>query len=144
MTMYVDGIKNIVETQKSVAQRYLDDRSVEFACPPIYALLHIMATGAFEGKDIQHPDIRELFNKTALLESDWYQERLETQKTRDAALWERHIKALEVFDNDENHTDIALNMDIKGKLLNARKRLETINSPAYINSLTGTIGADPV
>ena len=47
MSMYFDGIKNIVETQKSVAQRSLKDGSVEFACPPIYALLYIMATGTF-------------------------------------------------------------------------------------------------
>ncbi len=52
---------NIVETQRSVAQRYLDDGSIDDACPPIRALLHCMAEGHYQGKDVHHPDIRALF-----------------------------------------------------------------------------------
>ncbi|RKZ05927.1 hypothetical protein DRQ25_15085 [Candidatus Fermentibacteria bacterium] len=144
MGMYVDGIENIVETQKSVAQRYIDDGSVEFACPPIHALLHIMATGSFEGKDIQHPAIRNMFSKATLLKSEWYQDRLITQQNRDIMLWERHIVALTAFSNDENHTDIATAMEIESKLLTAENRLKAIKKPGYINTLKGTIGADPL
>ncbi len=144
MFMFVDGIKNIVETQKTVAQRYIDDGSVESACPPLHALLYIMATGTFEGKDIQHPQIRKMFSKTELLNSDWYHERLIIQQSRDTTLWQRHIAALTAFDHDENHIDIAQDMDIKGKLLYAENRLDAIKDPAYIDSLKGTIGADPL
>ncbi len=144
MGMYVDGIKNIVETQKSVAQRYIDDGSVECACPPLHALLHIMASGSFRGKDIQHPDIRNMFSKPALLESDWYHKRLETQQSRDIALWERHIEALNAFSKDVNHTDIAQAMGIHGKLRKAQNKLKVIRNPAYVDSLKGTIGADPL
>ncbi|WP_291801038.1 hypothetical protein, partial [Lutibacter sp.] len=49
---FVDGIHNIVETQKKVADRYFEDGSIESAIPPLKILLHIMAYGNFEGKEI--------------------------------------------------------------------------------------------
>ena len=85
-----------------------------------------------------------MFSKHALLESDWYKQRLVTQQSRDASLWKRHIDALTAFDSDETHTDIALAMNIKGKLLKAKNKLDTIHNPDYIDSLKGTIGADPL
>jgi hypothetical protein len=144
MTMYVDGIKNIVETQQSVAQRYITDGSIESACPPLQALIQIMATGSYEGKNIQHPDIRSMFSKTVLVASKWYERRLKTQQSRDIMLWRRHIEALTNFLQDDNHTDIAETMGITGKLKYAESRLKTIKSPNYIASLNGTIGADPI
>lgn len=144
MPMFVDGIQNIVDTQQSVAQRYIEDGSAESACPPLKALLYIMANGEYEGKDLNHPYIRNLFNKDALLSSGWYQKRLKTQQMRDAALWKRHIQALGDFLEDAQHTDIAEEMDISSKLEHAKSMLQKINSADYLQSLTGTIGADPL
>ncbi len=142
MPMFVDGIKNIVETQQTVAQRYLDDGSVEAACPPLQALLHIMATGQFEGKDLHHADIRSLFTLPSLLASDWYQARLALQQTRDIKLWTRHVEALNAFMQDEKYTDIAEEMGIQSKLDHAQLRLKNTHAPEYLTSLKGTIGAD--
>ncbi len=69
---YTDGIHNIVETQQRVAQQYLDDGSIEEACP----LLKAMATGNYQGKDAHEPEIRALFSKESMMESDWYHQRL--------------------------------------------------------------------
>jgi phosphoenolpyruvate carboxykinase (diphosphate) len=35
--VFADGVANIVETQKSVAQHYFNDGSIELACPPLQA-----------------------------------------------------------------------------------------------------------
>ena len=51
MDAYVDGILNITETQQRVARQYLEDGSINQACPPLRALLQIMAEGQYEGKD---------------------------------------------------------------------------------------------
>ena len=88
---YVDGIHNIVETQQKVAQQYIDDGSIADACPPIHALLHIMATGFYQNKDVHDPEIRALFTKENLLASDWYLERLKMKQTKDISLWKQHI-----------------------------------------------------
>ncbi|CAG7855816.1 hypothetical protein MCAMS1_00085, partial [biofilm metagenome] len=76
MPSYVDGINNICEAQHRVALQYFEDGSINDACPPLKALLHIMAYGNYEGKTINDPALRELFTLDYLLASDWYLERL--------------------------------------------------------------------
>lgn len=142
MDVFVDGVNNIVEAQQQVAQAYLDDGSIEDACPPLKALLHIMATGKYEGKDAHHPEIRALFTREALLASDWYQQRLETKQQRDAELWERHCAYLQAFLAKETHQDVAERLDIAGRLQQAQDKLARIRTAGYLASLQGTIGAD--
>ncbi len=141
---YIDGIDNIVEAQQSVAATYLSDGSVQDACPPLKALLHIMANGSYEGKNAHHPDIRALFSREALLASDWYRERLETKQHREIALWKRHVTNLQVFTSRSSHQDLAEKLDIKGRLQVANAKLEWVSGKAYLQSLRGTIGANPV
>ena len=144
MDVYVDGINNIVEAQQRVAQRYLDDGSIEDACPPLQALLHIMATGDYQGMDAHHPEIRAMFTKEHLLESDWYRERLEIKQSRDIALWNRHVGSLQRFIDDTEYADEAERLGIAERLEAARKKLMYIQSPEYRQTLVGTIGADPL
>jgi hypothetical protein len=141
---YVDGINNIVEAQQRVAQRYLDDGSVEDACPPLKALLCIMATGSYEGKDAHHPDIRAMFTRDYLLSSEWYRERLEIKQQRDIALWERHVLSLRRFVEDEGYVDEAERMGIADRLEKAKTKLLHVKDPAYLDDLVGTLGADPL
>jgi hypothetical protein len=142
LEVFVDGVNNIVEAQQHVAQAYLDDGSIEDACPPLQALLHIMATGRHQGKDAHHPDIRAMFTRDYLLSSGWYQQRLATKQQRDIDLWERHCHDLQAFLGKETHQDVAEKMDIAGKLAKAQAKLAYIRTPEYLGSLRGTIGAD--
>jgi hypothetical protein len=144
LNVFVDGVDNIVEAQQRVAQRYFDDGSIEEACPPLKALLHIMAQGHFEGKDAHHPEIRALFDRTTLLASDWYQERLLTKQHRDIRLWERHVSYLEAYAARSSHQDLVARLDIAGRLEHALARLEAIRSAGYLEGLRGTLGADPL
>ena len=45
MDVFVDGINNIVEAQKRVAEMYFADGSIKAAAPPLKALLNIMVHG---------------------------------------------------------------------------------------------------
>ncbi len=144
MEDYVDGIKNICEAQQRVALRYFEDASVESAIPPLKALLHIMAHGHYEGKDVTHPDIRKMFTRDFVLKSDWYQQRLELKQQKDIALWNRHISYLEEFMADEINQPIIEELALLEKFDNARKELKKVENPAYLKSLVGTIGADPL
>jgi len=144
LDVFVDGINNIVEAQQRVAQQYLDDGSIEEACPPLRALLYIMATGAYEGMDAKHPDIRAMFTREYLLESDWYQERLEIKRQRDISLWRRHVHSLKQFLNLASHADAAEQLEITERLESAQTKLEQVQSHKYLTGLVGTIGADPL
>jgi len=79
------GDQSEYEAQQRVATAYIEDGSIAEACPPLQALLTIMATGSFEGKDNRRPDIRKMFTRESLLASAWYRARLETKQRRDIA-----------------------------------------------------------
>src|SRR5581483_2384324 len=49
LAMFAAGVDAIVEAQTRVAKQYFEDGSVEAACPPLKALLHIMACGSYNG-----------------------------------------------------------------------------------------------
>ena len=144
MEDFVDGINNIVEAQEKVARRYITDGSIEQACPPLKALLYIMADGEYEGKDAHHPDIRAMFTRDALLSSDWYKKRLVVKQERDIALWKRHIDYLQTFLDRESHADEARRLHIAEQLNIANKKLKQVSDPAYLEELVGTLGADPM
>ncbi|MCK4841893.1 MAG: hypothetical protein KAT04_08420 [Methylococcales bacterium] len=141
---YADGIHNIVETQQTVAQQYLDDGSIDDACPPLQALLHIMATGNYQGKDVHAPEIRKLFSKQNLLASDWYHERLEVKQARDVALWCKHVNNLEDFSTRQGYADEIERLNINTRLIKAQEQLARVKSPDYLQQMVGTIGADPL
>ncbi len=144
MNVFVDGVNNIVEAQQKVAQTYLDDGSINDACPPLKALLTIMATGTYEGKDVHDPKIRKMFTREAMLASNWYQQRLLTKQQRDIRLWENNCAYLETFLGKRSHEDLAQRLNIKNQLEKAIKKLAWIKSDDYLKCLHGTIGADPL
>lgn len=137
--VFVSGVDSIVEAQTRVAKYYFEDGSVEAACPPLQALLHIMAKGTFEGKSIEDPAIRALFSRESLINSDWYKERLWIKQERDMALWRRHVAALESFQASR----AAGTPNLAGRLAAAREELSRVGTSEYLSSLVGTIGADP-
>jgi hypothetical protein len=142
--VFADGVLNICEAQERVAKAYFEDGSVMSACPPIQALLHIMAHGHFEGKSVHHPEVRALFTREAMLASEWYRARLLVKQQRDAALWEAHVAYLEEFSALPSHRDEALRLGVPARLEAARAELERVRDRRYLSELSGTIGADPV
>ena len=141
--IFADGKENIVATQMRVAQSYFDDGSIEAACPPLRALLHIMLQGHFEGKELAHPEIRACFTRESMLASDWYAERLSAKQVVNTRLWTRHVRTLEAFLAKANYADEAARLRISDRLERARKTLDAIRSPDYTRSLLGTIGVQP-
>jgi len=142
MDAYVDGINNIVEAQQGVARAYIEEGSVYDACPPLHALLHIMANGHYEGKTIDDPDIRNMFTRDYLLQSDWYMERLKNKQTRDAALWQMNHDYLEQKLGETLENEDAKRAYLKANIASANEMIETITSDSYIERLKGTLGAD--
>jgi hypothetical protein len=141
LEVFVSGIDAIVEAQQRVAMNYFEDGSVDAACPPLKALLHIMAHGQYEGMTEEHPSIREMFTRESLIASDWYKERLRCKQQRDIALWKRHVQALESFSQMGALAFSEIPLEIR--LTFARDQLEHVSAPAYLDELVGTIGADP-
>jgi len=144
MDTFVDGMDNVVTTQKRVARMYFDDGSVTQACPPLQVLLQIMLNDNWEGKGLEHPDVRGLFTRDYLLASDWYAERLKAKQAVDRNLWRRHVDYLDRFLKRAGYAEEAERLGIGDRLDRARKTLEEVESPAYAEQLRGTLGAEPI
>ncbi len=144
MDIFIDGIENIVDAQKRVAQQYFDDGTVHDACPPLQALLHIMAHGNWEGKTASHPDVRAMFTKNYLLSSAWYHQRLAIKQSRDAAHLGKSITYLKSFISKPSHSEPIARLNLKERLHKAEEALAAVLSKDYLLKLAGTVGADPI
>ncbi|HKI87560.1 MAG TPA: hypothetical protein VKA38_00945, partial [Draconibacterium sp.] len=144
MEEFVDGINNIVEAQQKVALRYFEEGSVEAAIPPLQILLHIMAFGNYQGKDLSNPELRKQFERETVLQSDWYKERLQLKQSKDAAFLQSEIQYYEEFIANPKNKTLVEEMQIDQRVAKARSRLEYLTSEKYLDDLVGTIGADPL
>jgi hypothetical protein len=140
LTEFAEGVNAIVDAQRAVAMDYFKDGSIDAACPPVKALLHIMVHGHYEGRRECDPEIRELFTRESLLASDWYRQRLQTQQALDVVRWTNRRDAVRNFlDNDLPAPQI----DLKARLAIAEEHLKAAASEHYLPTLIGTIGPDP-
>ena len=140
---FADGINNIVETQERIAKNYFEDGSIDWACPPLKALLHIMAHGSYEGKTEHDPAIRNLFTKQSLIESDWYSARLNCKAEQEQKRLEQQIQYLTKFLKDPMYEDNAQELNVPNRLKEVKAELKIAQSENYRKQLVGTLGTDP-
>ncbi|MDG2323805.1 MAG: hypothetical protein P8M08_09810, partial [Akkermansiaceae bacterium] len=140
---FIDGIDNIVETQKKIAGNYFKDGCIDLACPPLKALLHIMVDGTYEGKMITDPEVRNLFDREAVLASDWYQARLDAKVIVEQRLVAKKIAAVKEFETLASHEGERARLKLAEKLAAANERAARYQTTDYRQSLIGTIGTDP-
>lgn len=140
---FVDGVHNIVDTQERVARQYFEDGAIDLAIPPLRALLHLMAEGMWEGRDGSDPAFRALFDREAVLASDWYRARLESKLEIKKDCLARHVTSLEAFLEKKNYASEAERMDVSNRLVTTREKLKVLEDDpeAYLCSIQGTLGA---
>ncbi|MFA6959387.1 MAG: hypothetical protein WC205_01395 [Opitutaceae bacterium] len=145
MDIFADGVDTIVTTHQRVAESYFADGSIEMACPPLKALLEIMAKGKTDaGHGLDSPEVRALFGREQMLASDWYRARLEMKQLNETALWGHHVKSLQAILDQDGYEDIAKRLKLNQRLAHAQAELERVQSPAYRKSLDGTLGVQPL
>ena len=141
---FVDGVNNIVEAQKRVAEQYFKDGSYESAAPQLKVLLNIMAYGNYEGKSIDDPELRNMFTYEYLVASDWYHDRLLNKQLNDIALTQKNIKYLSSILEKSNKLTDEAKIDINNKIHVLEDKLKYYKSAAYLKYLEGFIGLDAI
>ena len=142
--VFADSVDIIVTTHKVVAEHYRADGSIEWAVPPLRALLEIMIDGTSrEGWDLTSPEFRALFERENILSSSWYAERLDAKVARDSHQAQQAIEDLTRFYTAENNEEVIERLGIEGRLAEARAWLDKVSSPAYREHLVGTLGLQP-
>lgn len=133
--VFAEGMDNIWATHNNVAENYFADGGVELACPPLRALLHIMAKGEYEGMTLGSPEFRRLFDRDTILSSDWYRLRLENHREYEAKFLEQSLQRLK--------SATGLKLDLTDRIASLSAKLEKTRDPGYLKRLEGTIGRDP-
>ena len=144
MATFVEGMETIVAAHKQAAENYFADGSIADACPPLKAVLHIMKDGHYEGEGLDSPKVRGLFTREALLASDWYAERLQSQQTHDIAQWQKNVEYLQHFLQRQTHSSVAKRLEIEQRFSEAKAELDKVSSKQYLQALVGTIGRQPI
>ncbi len=140
---FVAGVDNIVDTMKRVALNYFEDGSIEVACPPLKVLLHVMAHGHFEGKGIDAPELRAQFARETVITSDWYRQRLAAAQAAELQRLEKCLNALHQAQSTPHLYEGDFCSGIESKIKETRARIVLTATPDFLESLSGTIGAEP-
>ena len=141
---FADGVLYIAEAQRRVATQYLSDGGYELACPPLQAILNIMAYGDHEGLTIDDPQIRSMFTREALLQSDWYRRRLREQKHRDIEHWRSFEKRLNRFMASKSHAESVQELNLQERIAYAQQMRSAAEADDYEQRIAGSLGADPM
>ncbi len=142
--IFADSVDVIVTTHKVVAEHYRADGSLEWAVPPLRALLEIMIDGVSrEGWNLASPEFRVQFERENILNSAWYSERLDAKAARDARQAQEAIEALSRFYKGENNEEVIERLGLDERLAAARAWLEEVTSQAYRDHLVGSLGLQP-
>ncbi len=141
---FADGVEHIVEAQKKAALMYFEDGGIEFAIPPLRALLEIMAYGTWESRTAADPVFRALFDRDDMLASGWYVARLEARAALDRRLWTRHAQDLRSFLSRRTRLQSGERSAMESRLATAEAALASLNAANAVERYVGTLGVDPV
>lgn len=142
MDMFVASIENLSATQRRVAEGLLHDGTVERLCPPLKGLVHTMVDGTYKGMTRTDAKFREMFTAEYVLNSDWYKDRLITKQQKDIELWTKNAAYIEELLSRQSYASAAERLDLPNRLVKAKQELARVNTPEYLASLKGTLGAD--
>lgn len=145
MDIFADGVANIVATHQRVAESYFADGTITLACPPLKALLEIMAHGKTEaGYTLESPELRAMFSRESVLASDWYAARLDAKQRRDEARLTRAVASLYDFMDRADNADATTRLGLAARRLTAQSERVRVGSAEYRAGLVGTIGRQPL
>ncbi len=139
-SVYAESVATIVETHRRVAQSYIDDGTIKLGVPPIRALLEIMANGASaDGYTLKDDAFRRQFDRDVVLASDWYAQRLESERALQVAFVERSLAAVEDFLSRPQGDVAQRRLGLAEKRDHLVAELEELrNMP--VSELSGTLG----
>lgn len=129
MDVFAEGMDNMVGAHRLAAEMYFNDGSIEGACPPLKALLHIMRDGSFEGKRLDSPEMRNMFTLGNIRKSEWYAERFIGRQQIEVNELQRKL-----YSTPENQ---------QKRVAELKAQLKLKKGIGYLKSLAGTLGADP-
>ena len=125
------------------ARLYFEDGSADAVCPPVKALLSIMAFGEHDGLLAGSPEFRRMFTREAVLSSDWYHARLEAARSQAVRRCERILNHVAATRSSDKTGEISARLGLPDREEVVRKEMERKRGEEYLSLLHGAIGAQP-
>jgi hypothetical protein len=145
MDIFADGVANIVATHQRVAESYFTDGTISLACPPLKAVLEIMAHGkTAAGHGLESPQVRSLFSRESVLASDWYAARLDAKQASDEKRLTQAVASLYEFLDRSENAEVASRLGLVARRAQIQGERVLVGSAAYRAGLVGTIGRQPL
>ncbi|MEA5154127.1 hypothetical protein [Raineyella sp.] len=142
--VFAESVDTIVHTHERVAAAYFADGTADLACPPLRAVLEIMAFGATaDGRTLDDPAVRELFTRENVLAGDWYAARLDAQQTARVRRAGAAVDHLTRFVGRSDATEVTERLGLTDRLTRARAELARVSAPDYRARLVGELGLQP-
>ena len=142
---FAESMATIVATHERVAKAYFDDGTVEFAVPPLRALLEVMAYGrTADGLTLTDEAFRAAFTREAVLGSDWYAARLDAKQAEDVRRTEVSLGNLRDFAEHASGSEAAQRIQLVDRIAQTEADLDRRRSDEYRASLVGTLGRQPL
>ena len=139
--VFADSVAVMAATHERVAQSYITDGTIASACPPVRALLEIMAHGrSDEGLTLDSPEFRAMFTREGVLSSSWYAARLDAAQAAEVASADAGIAALEGFLADGADSDVVQRLGLTERLAQVRRARDEAASATHRDGLVGTLG----
>jgi hypothetical protein len=83
-----------------------------------------------------------MFTREALVQSDWYEERLKTRRQRDQQLWQRHLGYVQSYLSQPDYAQESARLNLAARLKHAESQFARVSASDYLQELNGCIGAD--
>ncbi|GAA1750172.1 hypothetical protein [Nostocoides vanveenii] len=141
LAVFAESVEVMAATHERVAQAYVTDGTIASACPPVRALLEIMASGASqEGWTLQSPEFRALFTRDSVLASPWYAARLDAAQAQEVARADAGIAQLSAFLAADGPSGAADRLEVRARLDAVRAARDEAASATAREALVGTLG----
>ncbi|MFV0407462.1 MAG: hypothetical protein ACK5LN_11710, partial [Propioniciclava sp.] len=138
------SMETIVTTHQRVAQLYFNDGTIEFAVPPLRALLEIMAFGQTStGLRLADAEFRGEFDRDTILASAWYAERLDAKQAEDVRRAETGLANLSDFADHAAESEAAGRIGLTERIADVRADILHRSSAEYRQQLVGMLGRQP-
>ena len=145
MDVFAESMASIVATHQRVAESYFSDGTIALACPPLKALLEIMAYGkTADGLGLDAPELRAQFTRESVLASDWYAARLDAKQKNDENRLKRAVAGLYDFIDGPGNAEVVSRLGLLERRAQIQAERVRAGSPDYRAGLVGTLGVQPL
>ena len=144
LDIFADGMDNIVTTQKRVAKMYFDDGSVAQACPPLQGAAAHHAARSVRGQGLDHPEVRGCSRANTCSPAIGTRRGFGRGRASTASSGANTSPISTASSSAPSHADEAERLGIAARLARARKSLEAVDAPDFLQVLAGTLGTEPI